>query len=272
MSEDASDIRPNSKDVGVNEAKFQAPSNLLHAPYEDRDIIEHLDPQEAERVRANITRIRERLLTEVPHDETGIDEERIRGFLTKYGLSTKPYLVVDLDGKAMFDRIFAEEEGIDITEEYVRRREEAHGSYSPMYDVMFAVRTQTGNPSLRIARTEADVVHEEAHASASYKDLAVYPPVAGKRNYEGLRGGFVVDDEGWFWEEGFAGMTRDKYTVEALNLPDGFSGRTTPIRTNVSGIELTVPARCISTTAPFEMDSPAFAAYGIQLLAAPEIR
>jgi hypothetical protein len=60
----------------------------------------------------------------------------------------------------------------------------------------------------------------------------------------------------------------NKYVAEVLGLPDGFGDRTVSIKTSDSGVELLVPARCMN--APMTMDTPSFAAYGLELLIAKD--
>jgi hypothetical protein len=229
----------------------------------------HIGDDSSQRVIGELGRL-SRELAEVPHDETGLDLQRVAGFLDEHGLAMKPFMAVDEAGQHSIDEI------IDYTPP---PKIQTLGSYMPLLDFTYVLRGSHETANGPIA-TEACVVHEIAHANQPYWDILSFEreDVVSGIGYCLMRNGFTSHEEdeaqGNFFEEGFAALMQHKYITRALGSTDGFLGSSEPQKLNLNPDAAYLLPGCYlykstETSAP-QWHTSAHAAYGMQLLIAKD--
>jgi hypothetical protein len=161
-----------------------------------------------------ITRGRADLLSKVEHNEIGIDTGRVKRFLTRYGLKMTPFLAVARDNGVLGE----------TTDPYMQE----NGGYLPELGITYVIRDKKREATNGVGITEAVLVHEEAHADTDYPTTGFAFPEDETPIVVRFRNGFTLenvseDGHNQYFEEGFAGLMQNRYVVEELGLPHGFS-------------------------------------------------
>jgi hypothetical protein len=202
------------------------------------------------------------LLGKVEHDEVGIDTERVSHFLASYGLEMEPFLAVP--------------RGNGVLGEASDPETEEHGGYLPELGVTYVIRDRRREAVNGTGITEAVLVHEEVHANTDYSTTGFALPESEDPIVVRFRSGFTLengDEDGHnqYFEEGFAGLMQNRYIVECLGLPQGFSRTEGVPKVSAGGdIAYELPQSYFLPKKEGDLigspDVPAHAAFGMELL------
>ncbi len=212
---------------------------------------------------------RNRVTSELRHDEAGIDTERVEGFLGKYGLRLHPFIAIPENEVPKLESILGEQ---------VNDEGRILGAHFPGANVTYVIRDKEFEGANGTGITEATLVHEQSHANKTLLTLAYGKDEKGIYTHM-MRSGFGVEDgtdegSGTFYEEGFAALMAHKYVVEELGRPNGFSDWAGAQLISIGGQTFKMPRSYWFPTSKNNRfgaaDTPAFAAYGMELLIAKD--
>ncbi|MFS8119531.1 MAG: hypothetical protein ACMG55_13750 [Microcoleus sp.] len=208
-------------------------------------------------------------LNAYPHNEDGLNKERIRRFLGGYGLRMKDFSA--FNNVEMMDVRVALGAEVDSAAEY-------GGAYVPSCDFTFVSRAMEENNGSEF--TEALAVHELTHAEMKAKKYMYFPQSKEPaKSLMQLRGGFEVEGKyehisGNFFEEGLAELMAQFYMRDELKKSEGF----TDYRHTFNIEHVIIPSKLLYNSSKdsfpdWSIGAPSFAAYGMSLLIAkdPEI-
>lgn len=226
-------------------------------------------PEDIAEIEKEYSKVRDRVASEVSHDETGIDTERIAGFLGKYGLKLHPFLAVPQEELPKLESILGEQ---------IAGEGRVLGAHSPTANITYVIRNKELEEGNGTGVTEAILVHEEIHANKSLVTV-VYGEGSGGTFTGITRSGFKVEDgtegmSGSYFEEGLAALMEHKYVTEVLDRPNGFSDWSGAQIVSVGGETYKIPRSYWVPSSRHnrfgEVSTPSFAAYGMELLIAKD--
>ncbi|HEY4963336.1 MAG TPA: hypothetical protein VIH90_01430 [Candidatus Saccharimonadales bacterium] len=258
----------------VNQLQTELIGNASYIRVEDNgpiygDRLSPGEPEDIASIEAQNELFRSRMYSELDHDESGIDAERVQSFLEEYGLRLHPFIAVATDQVPVLEKIVGKQtsdEGKTI------------GAHYPSSDVTYVIRNKDLEEGNGSGITEAILVHEESHANRR-RPTIIYMRDQDTIDSYSIRSGFNVDDGfnerlGSYFEEGFAELLAHRYVTEALSKPNGFSDWGGAQTVRVGEEEIKIPRSYWFPTSRHNRfggaPTPAFAAYGMELLIAKD--
>lgn len=224
-------------------------------------------PEDVEAFESDNKDLHDRLYSELEHDESGLDTERVSNFLSSYGLDLQPFIAVPPTSVDKLEHVLGQR---------VNEEGKILGQHLIGPEVTYVIRDEDLEEANGTGVTESILVHEEAHANSSLYTLAYMKDKNGTVASIELRGGFLVNDEGHFFEEGFAALMEHRFVVEALGKPNGFSEWGGAQTVSTHGQEFKMPRSywfpTTSTNRFGGASTPSFAGYGMELLIAKDPR
>jgi hypothetical protein len=205
-------------------------------------------------------------LTQVPHDETGLDTDRMARFLGRHGLAMKYLIGVDEEGKQDINEIMG----------WSREPTSTVASYFPLLGITYVLRGEFERTH-STRQVEAEGIHEIFHANGLLRFA---------RGGKLIQNGFVIlgpeGRRGDYYEEGSAEEKNHGYVIQELGMISGLLNRTEPLEVSgqvPGGPEVTylLPGSYLypgDKPTWFAWHKSAHAAFGMQLLIArdPDIQ
>jgi hypothetical protein len=177
-----------------------------------------LSPDEISSMEARGAALRGAILSDVPHDNSGLDIERVTQFMQSYGLDMHPFITIASEHLPKL------EEHLFLP---VGKDGEIGGAHYASIDFAYITRFAEIEKTNGTVLTEGKIIHEQSHANTTHKKFLYIVKEDGTIELMRLRMGFKVNtsgdtDQGAFFEEGFAATMQSLYILKNCG-PQGLS-------------------------------------------------
>lgn len=230
-------------------------------------------PATREKILTHSEKLKQRAMELFPNHEGGEEVARIDAFFEREGLKTKPVKI--LTPKEL--EVYIEELGkVGLNKTNINRlRHGPRAVYINDLGLIVAVKRPEYEEGTGAVHFQAVIAHEKAHSTSEYEDL-VYTQTEKGISFGPARIGQVLtqEDQGDFFEEGFAEYMAARFVRTELNLPNGI-WQNSDLR-RVTEEEPFLPPVYFWSNASYpggmSRAKGAFAGYGLELIAQREPR